>query len=105
MLDLVKKRRSGSGRITRRQWLQFGSLASLGALAAPRPGLAEQPAEKFPGFGRAKSVILVFASGGQSQIDMWDPKPNAPQDVRGAFQPISTALPGVQFCEHMPRIA
>ena len=49
--------------------------------------------------------MLVFANGGQSHIDMWDPKPNAPQDVRGAFAPISTALPGVQFCEHMPRIA
>jgi hypothetical protein len=50
-------------------------------------------------------VILVFANGGQSQIDMWDPKPSAPLDVRGAFQPISTAVPGVQFCEHMPRVA
>jgi hypothetical protein len=57
------------------------------------------------GFGKAKSVILVYASGGQSQLDMWDPKPLAPRDVRGAFAPISTALPGVQFCEHMPRIA
>ena len=66
---------------------------------------ASQSLPPRPGFGRAKSVILVFANGGQSQIDMWDPKPNAPLDVRGAFQPIATAVPGVQFCEHMPRIA
>ena len=64
-----------------------------------------KPANTIPGFGRAKSVILVFANGGQSQIDMWDPKPNAPLDVRGAFQPIATGVPGVQFTEHMPRIA
>lgn len=57
------------------------------------------------GFGRAKSVLVVFAHGGQSQLDMWDPKPSAPLDVRGAFQPIATKIPGVQFCEHMPRIA
>ncbi len=58
-----------------------------------------------PGFGKAKSVIVVFASGGQSQIDMWDPKPDAPEEIRGAFQSIGTAIPGVRFCEHMPQIA
>ena len=63
------------------------------------------PANRVAGFGRAKSVILVFANGGQSQIDTWDPKPDAPLDVRGAFQPIATKIPGVHFCEHMPRIA
>ena len=78
----------------------------MGLAGLHRPSLtADGPASKIPGFGRAKSVILVFASGGQSQIDMWDPKPNAPLDIRGAFQPIATALPAVQFCEHMPRIA
>lgn len=58
-----------------------------------------------PGFGRAKSVILVFASGGQSQLDMWDPKPAAPLEIRGAFDSIATSISGVHFCEHMPQIA
>lgn len=58
-----------------------------------------------PGFGKAKSVIVVFASGGQSQIDTWDPKPDAPAEVRGQFGSISTAVNGVHFCEHMPRLA
>ncbi len=66
---------------------------------------ADSAASTLPGFGRAKSVIIVFASGGQSQLDMWDPKPDAPKEVRGAFSSISTAVPGVRFCEHMPRIA
>ncbi|MEX2027769.1 MAG: DUF1501 domain-containing protein, partial [Pirellulaceae bacterium] len=98
--------RSCTGRLTRRQWLRAGSLTGmLGLASLARPLAAESRAPSTAGFGRAKSVLLVFASGGQSQIDMWDPKPSAPLDVRGAFQPISTAIPGVQFGEHMPRIA
>lgn len=106
MLRFVDDCRCSSGRLSRRAWLRIGALAGLeltrgaGGLAA-----AEGPANQVPGFGKAKSVILVFASGGQSQIDMWDPKPDAPLDVRGAFAPMATAVPGVQFCEHMPRIA
>src|SRR4051812_17705235 len=103
MLRFVEDFRSGSGRISRRQWLRISGLAGLGLAGRARGD--NEAAQRVPGFGRAKSVILVFANGGQSQIDMWDPKPSAPLDVRGAFQPISTAIPGVQFCEHMPRIA
>ena len=84
----------------------MSSLAGLGLGPVARQVLAEgESADRGPGFGRAKSVILVFANGGQSQIDMWDPKPDAPLDVRGAFAPIATRVPGLHFCEHMPRIA
>ena len=103
MLRFTDQSALRSGQITRREWLRIASLAGLGFATARLR--ADETGTKNPGFGRAKSVILVFASGGQSQIDMWDPKPNAPLDVRGAFQPIATALPGVHFCEHMPRIA
>ncbi len=48
---------------------------------------------------------MVFASGGQSQIDTWDPKPLAPSEIRGDFSAIATRTPGVQFCEHLPRTA
>ena len=104
MLRLVDESRLSSGRLTRRAWLYAGSLAGL-SLAAGRRSLGDGPRRPSAGFGRAKSVVLVFASGGQSQIDMWDPKPDAPLDVRGAFRPISTSVPGVRFCEHMPRLA
>lgn len=57
------------------------------------------------GFGRAKSVLHIHLSGGPSQLDMWDMKPNAPSEVRGEFQPISTAVSGISVCEHMPRLA
>jgi hypothetical protein len=50
-------------------------------------------------------VLVVFASGGQSQLDTWDPKPAAPAEIRGAFRPISTSVPGIHLCEHLPRVA
>ncbi|HET6573265.1 MAG TPA: DUF1501 domain-containing protein [Fimbriiglobus sp.] len=81
---------------SRRDWLRIGIPALLAASA--RPGLAGPLA-------RAKSVLVVFTSGGQSQLETWDPKPNAPVEVRGAFGTIPTALPGVRFCEHLPQLA
>jgi uncharacterized protein (DUF1501 family) len=106
MLRFLANDRLPSGRLSRREWLRLGAAAGLGLAGGTSVGQgSESKSPPAPGFGRAKSVILVFANGGQSQIDMWDPKPNAPLDVRGAFSPIATALPGVQFCEHMSRIA
>lgn len=54
---------------------------------------------------RAKSVLFVVANGGQSQLDLWDPKPLAPSEIRGEFRPIATSVPGLQICEHLPRLA
>jgi len=107
MLRFVYDQPLRSGRLLRREWLRLASAGGLGLLAPSLGGLqaAESPASSLPGFGKARSVIVVFAHGGQSQIDMWDPKPDAPLDVRGAFQPINTAVPGIRFCEHMPKIA
>ena len=53
----------------------------------------------------AKSVLLVLLSGGPSQLDMWDPKPDAPAEIRGEFKAINTAVPGISICEHMPQLA
>lgn len=103
MLRFVHEQRLKSGRLARREWLRLGGLGLLSL--AGKLARAEPASDKPPGFGQAKSVILVFCNGGQSQLDMWDPKPDAPLDVRGAFRPIATAVPGVQFSEHMPRIA
>lgn len=57
------------------------------------------------GFGRAKRCILLFMWGGPSHLDTFDPKPDAPQEVRGPFQAISTATPGIQICEHFQHVA
>jgi hypothetical protein len=88
----------------RREFLRVGLASGLSSMNRPA-GAAESETRAARGFGRAKSVILVYASGGQSQFETWDPKPDAPLDVRGAFAPIATPLPGVHLCEHMPRLA
>ncbi|HUY88029.1 MAG TPA: DUF1501 domain-containing protein [Pirellulales bacterium] len=106
MLRFLSKNEPNRGRMSRREWLRISGLASLAGLGAGRStGAGEQGASRNPGFGKARSVILVYASGGQSQIDLWDPKPQAPAEVRGEFAPIATAVPGTFVCEHMPRLA
>jgi hypothetical protein len=57
------------------------------------------------GFGSAKSVVMIFLQGGPSHIDIWDPKPDAPQNIRGEFKPIKTSIPGTLISEHMPMMA
>jgi Protein of unknown function (DUF1501) len=57
------------------------------------------------GFGRAKSCILIFLWGGPSQLDTWDPKPDAPEGIRGSFRSISTTVPGISISEHFPMLA
>lgn len=90
----------------RRTMLQAGSLGLLGlgmnhvsALRASETGSADAIA------GTAKSVIFVFLSGGLGQHDSFDPKPGAPADIRGEFNPISTQIPGIQITEHLPMLA
>src|SRR5262249_30689854 len=53
----------------------------------------------------ARSCVLFVLHGGPSQLDTWDLKPGAPAEVRGEFKPIATSVPGVQICEHLPRLA
>lgn len=89
--------------LSRRQWLALGGLAGLAKL--PIASANEAESVGIPGFGRAKSVIVVFAGGGQSQLETWDPKPLAPREIRGEFAAIETRVPGTFIGEHMPRIA
>ena len=52
-----------------------------------------------------KAVIMIFLPGGPAHQDMFDLKPDAPIEIRGEFKPISTNVPGLQICEHLPRLA
>src|ERR671937_67763 len=54
---------------------------------------------------KARACILLFMWGGPAQQDTWDPKPQAPAEYRGEFKPIPTNVPGIQVCEHLPRLA
>ena len=100
---------------SRREFLRVGGASLLG-LSLPEvmrlqaraagPDISSPSAMRnLPGFGRAKNVILLFLQGGPSHIDLWDPKPEAPENVRGLFKPIETRTPGLMFGEHMPKLA
>ena len=86
---------------SRRWFLQTG-LSGVAGLSLPAL-LANQSQASAEGTSHGKkSVILFWLSGGPSHIDMWDPKPDAPQEIRSPFGTIQTKLPGVQFTEHLP---
>ena len=92
--------------ITRRTALQAGSIGILGLGMNHLVGLRK--AQASPGnlaFGKAKSCIFIFLSGGLAQHESFDMKPNAPENVRGEFKPIATRTPGLQICEHLPMLA
>jgi Protein of unknown function (DUF1501) len=93
-------------RISRRDVIQVGSLGIAG-LALPRLLAASGTArrESRAGSGKAKSCILLFLMGGPPQHSTWDPKPDAPAEVRGEITPIATKIGGVQFGELMPQVA
>ncbi|WP_435009009.1 DUF1501 domain-containing protein [Tundrisphaera lichenicola] len=86
---------------TRRDFLRIGGLA-LGGMSLPEILRAEsQTGSK----RRHKSIIMVFLPGGAPHQDMVDMKPDAPEAIRGEFKPIATNVPGIDICEHLPRLA
>ena len=94
-------------RITRRELMRIGGLNLLG-LSLPallRAQACGATSGGDPTFGRAKNVIYLWLQGGPPQHETFDPKPNAPLEIRGPFNPIATNVPGIQFCELLPRTA
>ena len=106
MLRILGSNRRACDAISRREMIQAGgaSVLGLGLADLLRAENAGEP-QLSRGFGKAKNVILLFLYGGVSQLDTLDPKPGAPEDIRGPFSPISTSLSGVQISEHLPRVA
>lgn len=92
---------------TRRDWLKAGSLAAGAAACGMTPAAARDSVLHEPerAFGKAKRAILFWLTGGPPQQETWDPKTEAPVEVRGPFQPIATRTPGLSVCELMPRTA
>jgi hypothetical protein len=80
----------------------LGSLLSLKARAAAAPGAV---AKGGPGWGKAKSVVMVYLQGGPSHLDLWDPKENLPDKIRSPFTNIKTQIPGINFTEILPQLA
>jgi hypothetical protein len=94
-------------RLTRRRFLGGCSAGLLGLSLPEFFRLQSRAATRSAGdgFGQAKSCIVLYCWGGVSHIDTWDPKPDAPAEIRGEFKPIATAAPGVFVGEHMPLLA
>ncbi|HKD37070.1 MAG TPA: DUF1501 domain-containing protein, partial [Pirellulales bacterium] len=90
-----------NGQFSRRTWLGTAGAAWTGLLSRWAWGdmAPENPRAK------AKSVILIFNSGAPSHLDLWDPKPQASDSVRGPFEAISTAVPGIHVSELLPDLA
>ena len=105
MLSFHTASKRNADGLSRRAMLRVGGLSALGL------GLAERPAVTSPGDpvagkrGHAKSVIFVTLYGGPPQTETFDMKPDAPVEARGPFKPIATNNPGVEICEHLPRLA
>ncbi len=116
MLSLLDRTASLAARVSRREWLRIGGLSALGVSltnvlqASETPSLRTGATPRLAsdldsGFGRAKNVIYLWLQGGPPQHETFDPKPDAPVDIRGPFKPIATNVPGIRFCELLPRTA
>jgi hypothetical protein len=95
--------------VSRRELITVGGLSLVG-LGLPdvigREAFANPSSTSAGnGFGAADSVVLVYLQGSPSHIDLWDPKPNAPAEIRGEFQPIATQTAGLQLGEVLPKLA
>src|SRR5437879_1318715 len=86
--------------MARREFLRAGSLSLVG-LGLPQLLQARAARPRI----KAKACILLFMWGGPAHQDTWDMKPSAPAEYRGDFKPIATNAPGIQICEHLPRLA
>jgi hypothetical protein len=90
--------------IGRRELLQVGALSLMGTSLADLLRLQAQAAAPRQML-RARGVVFIFQSGGPSQHETFDPKPDAPDGIRGEYGTTQTPLVGVRFCEHLPRLA
>src|SRR5690242_7604830 len=95
--------------ISRRDLLRVGGSTLLGLTLADLLGTQKASAGRQggggPGFGKARSVILLYLQGGPSHLDLWDPKDNVPANVKSVFKQIPTKTPGLNFTENLPKLA
>jgi hypothetical protein len=89
-------------RVGSRRWFLQTGVAGLAGVTLADALRSQSLAASGAGPSNNKAVILFWLSGGPSHIDMWDPKPQAPPEIRGPYRAISTKVPGIQVCEHLP---
>lgn len=99
---------AGHAALSRQEFLQVGFSGLLGvglSQCFESRHAAAAVDDRSAGFGKAKSVVLVFQTGAPSHQDIWDLKPQAPAEVRGEFSPVATKVPGIQVGPHVPKLA
>lgn len=90
------------GSLSRRRFLQAGSVGLAGGLSLARGSQIQ--AKQAPILNQ-ESVVMIYLPGGPTQFETFDPKPNAPSEIRGSYAPIQTKVPGTHFCELLPQLA
>ena len=107
MMRIFGSTRQRNDGISRRALLQTGALGLCGLAgsdAIRQSAGAESLSESLPGYGRAKRVLVLYIYGAWSQLETFDPKPEAPEAIRGEFGSIESCLPGIRVCEHLPEL-
>ena len=108
MFSVHDKSQNPTNNVNRRELLRIGGLGFAGLSLADllqSKAQADSTETRDRTFGQARNVIVLWMQGGPPQHETWDPKPNAPVDIRGEFRPICTNVPGIQICELLPRTA
>src|SRR5438093_510872 len=109
MLNILGSPRKLCDGMTRRELIKVGGLGLAGLTLSDVLRLQEAAAadgvERPRSFGKAKSVILIHLYGSPSQIETFDPKPDAPVEIRGELNSIPSSLPGLDVCELLPNAA
>jgi len=105
MLDLINGQSSDCTGLTRRSFLRIGGLSAFGLSLPTFFRLQAASAGATPADRKTVNCILLWMQGGPSHHDSFDPKPDAPAEVRGEFGTIPTTLPGVRIAEHLPLLA
>ena len=105
MLDLNIGSTSDCRGVSRRTFLRVGGLASIGLTLPDYLRARASDATPLANSRKDMKCILLWMQGGPSHIDTFDPKPDAPAEIRGEFKTIATKLPGIRFTEHLPELA
>lgn len=108
MLQVLGSQKRFCDGVSRRDFLQAGSLLGLGLsdlLRHRQASAASTPAASLPSFGRAKSCILLYLYGAPSQLETFDPKPDSAVEIRGELNCIPSSLAGLNVCELLPRVS
>jgi hypothetical protein len=95
-----RKKETGGFMVSRRDFLRVGGIGVVGLSVAEKSALARMRAA-----ADTKSCIFILMTGGPSQFETFDPKPEAPLDVRGPLRAINTSVPGILLSESLPRLA